>query len=119
MVNDMEDIKSLEAMMSQIKGISSISDAVLMTKTGMFVLGSIRRTSNLEKFVGMAAIIMGSAEAASMEMNDPLRGLIIRTKTSKIMMTFVTSNILLAVTLLGKQDESIVLKELREIIADY
>jgi len=115
----MEDIKSLEAMMAQIKGIGSVTDAVLMTKTGMFVLGSIRRTASLEKFVGMAAIIMGSAEAASLEMKDPLRGLIIRTRTSKIMMTFVTSNILLAVTLLGKQDETLVLKELRDIISSY
>ena len=115
----MEDIKSREAMMTKIKGLGSITDAVLMTKTGMFVLGSIRRTASLEKFVGMSAIIMGSAEAASLEMKDPLRGLIIRTKTSRIMMTFVTSNILLAVTLLGKQDETAILKELRDIITSY
>ncbi|UCF07322.1 MAG: roadblock/LC7 domain-containing protein [Thermoplasmata archaeon] len=113
----MEDIKSLEAMMTRIKGLGSVTDAVLMTKTGMFVLGSIRRSISLDKFAGMAAIIMGSAEAASLEMNDPLRGLVLQTKTSKILITFVTDTILLAVTILGKQDEDTIMQELQTIIS--
>ncbi len=112
-----EDIESLKKILKKIKALSSVTDAVLMTKTGMFVLGSIRRSTSLEKFVGMSAILMGSAEAASLELKDTIRGVVIQTKNTKIAITTVTDNILLVVTLPGKQDHEKVFEELEPIIS--
>ena len=111
-----EDIEYLERILKKIKALSSVTDAVLMTKTGMFVLGSIRRSTSLERFVGMSAILMGSAEAASLELKDSVRGVVIHTKNTKVAITGVTDNVLLVVTLTGKQDHKKVFKDLQPII---
>jgi predicted regulator of Ras-like GTPase activity (Roadblock/LC7/MglB family) len=112
----MENVEPLENMIDRIKKLSSVSDVVLMTKTGMFVLGSMRKNTSFEKFVGMAAILMGSAEAASMEMKQEIRGVVLKSKNTRIAITSVTDNILLAVTFMGKEHDREILQELEEII---
>lgn len=112
----MEDIEPLENMINRIKNISSVTDVVLMTKTGMFVLGSMRKTTSLEKFVGMAAILMGSAEAASLEMKQDIRGVVLKSKSQKIAIMNVTENILLGVTFTGKELDGEILRELEKVI---
>lgn len=112
----MEDIKSLKGMLRKIRDLDSVTDALLMTKTGMFVLGSMRRSTRLERFVGMSAITMGSAEAASVELKDTVKGVVIRTKNSKIGIISVSDHILLVVTYIGKKDDDKFLEELNQII---
>ena len=111
----MEDIRKLRALLKEIKEMGSVTDALLMTKTGMFVLGSMRRSTSMERFIGMAAILMGSAEASSIELKDKVKGVVIRTKNSKIAITNVTDNVLIVVKFLGKKDDSLILDELRKI----
>ena len=113
----MEGNESLEKVLDKIKGIPSISDAVLMTKTGMVVLGSLQKTVSLEKFAGMVAILMGSAEATSLSMNEDVKGVVIGTKKSKIAITGFMEDLLLAVTMRGRQDYNNVLNELDQITA--
>jgi predicted regulator of Ras-like GTPase activity (Roadblock/LC7/MglB family) len=111
-----EDIEALEEIMKKIKSLPSVTDAVLMTKTGIFVLGSIRRSTSLERFVGMSAILMGSAEAASLELKEAIRGVVIHTKNLKVAIITVTENILLVVTLPRKKDHLKTFQELGPII---
>lgn len=115
-VSSMEDIRSFENMLDRIKKLPSIKDAMLMTKTGMYILGSMRRYKNLEKFVGMIAILMGSAEAASLELKDTFKWVVIQTKSYKLAITNVDEGILLAVTISGKEGDLEVLKELERIM---
>ncbi len=100
----MEDNKPFEKILEKIDKLSSISDAVLITKTGMLVFGSVRKSTSLEKFIGMAAILMGSAEAASLELGDSLRWVVIQTKSKNLAITSVSENILLIITFSGKRD---------------
>jgi predicted regulator of Ras-like GTPase activity (Roadblock/LC7/MglB family) len=80
----MEDTQSHKWLLEKIKNLDSVSDALLMTKTGMFVQGSMRRSRKLERFMGMMAILMGSSEATSIELDEELEGVVVRTKDSKI-----------------------------------
>ncbi|UCE75145.1 MAG: roadblock/LC7 domain-containing protein [Methanomassiliicoccales archaeon] len=114
----MEDIKSLKSLLSQVKSLASVTDAVIMTKTGMFILGSLRRSTSMDKFVGMAAILMGSAEAASMEMEDPVKGVVIRLNNQKIVFMSVTEDLLLAVIFRGKRADDTLLEEIEQLIAE-
>ena len=100
----MEDNKPFEKIFGTIEKLPSISDAVLITKTGMLVFGSVRKSTSLEKFIGMAAILMGSAEAASLELGDSLRWVVIQTKSKNLAITSVSENILLILTFSGKRD---------------
>ncbi|UCE36022.1 MAG: roadblock/LC7 domain-containing protein [Thermoplasmata archaeon] len=117
LVTTMEDIKALKMLLRRIKGLDSVSDALLMTKTGMFVLGSMRRSRKLERFMGMVAILAGSAEATSLEFDDPLKGVIVSTKNSKIAVLVLTENILLVVTFLGKKDDRKIFDELSKVFS--
>jgi len=112
----MEDIKSLKGLLKKVRDMDSVTDALLMTKTGMFVLGSMRRSNRLDRFVGMSAILMGSAEAASIELKDKVKAVIIRTKNSKIAITTVSEHILLVVMYFGKLDDFEILKKLQDIV---
>ena len=116
-VTYMEDIKSLRGLLKEIRDLATVTDALLMTKTGMFVLGSMRRSTSIERFLGMSAILMGSAEAFSIELKDKVKGVVVRTKNSKIAITNVSDNIILVVKFLGKRDDLKFLEELRQIVS--
>lgn len=105
-------------LLADIKKLSSVTDVLLMTRTGMFVLGSMRKSTSLDKFVGMAAILMGSAEAMSLELEDPMNGVVVQTKNSQIAIASYTEDVLVAVTFHGRKDERNVLEELNRIVAD-
>jgi predicted regulator of Ras-like GTPase activity (Roadblock/LC7/MglB family) len=112
----MEDIKDLRGLLKKIRDSAAVTDALLMTKTGMFVQGSMRRSTSLERFLGMSAILMGSAEAFSIELKDDVKGVVVRTKNSKIAIVAVTDNVILVVKYFGKKDDQQILEELQQII---
>ncbi len=113
----MEDIQDLRGLLNKIRDSAAVTDALLMTKTGMFVQGSMRRSTSIERFLGMSAILMGSAEAFSIELKDDVKGVVVRTKNSKIAIVAVTDNVILVVKYFGKKDDQQILEELNKIIA--
>jgi predicted regulator of Ras-like GTPase activity (Roadblock/LC7/MglB family) len=113
----MEDIQSLKNLLTKINELDSVTDALLMTKTGMFILGSLRRSTQLDKFAGMAAILMGSSEAMAMEMKDPIVGSVIHLKNQKIVFSSLTEDIVLAVIFHGKRQAPELLNDVNLIIA--
>ena len=116
-MTDMEDIKPLKMLLRRINSMDAVTDALLMTKTGMFVLGSMRRSRKLERFMGMVAILAGSAEATSLEFGDKLEGVVVTTKNSKIAIKVLTENILLIVTYIGQKDDQEILREIEEVFS--
>ncbi len=113
----MEDIKPLKSLLRRINSMESVTESLLMTKTGMYVLGSMKRSRKLERFMGMAAILAGSAEATSLEFGDGLVGVVVTTKNSKIAIKILTENILLIVTYIGNKENTEILKELEEVFS--
>jgi predicted regulator of Ras-like GTPase activity (Roadblock/LC7/MglB family) len=116
-VTPMEDIQSLKKLLNQINELDSVTDALLMTKTGMFILGSLRRSTQLDKFAGMSAILMGSSEAMAMEMKDPIVGSVIRLSNQKIVFASLTEDIVLAVIFHGKRQAPDLLNDVNLVIA--
>ncbi len=114
----MENIQSLKDLLNKIKDIETATDAVLMTKTGMYILGSMRRSTQLDKFAGMAAILMGSAEAMSMEKKDPILGTVINLNNQKIVFVSLTEDILLAATFIDKRPGYEILSDVSDIIPE-
>lgn len=113
----MEDIKSLKKLLNQVKELDAATDAVIMTKTGMFILGSLRRSTQLDRFAGMAAILMGSAEAMALEKKDSIVGTVIRMNNQKIVFMSFSEDILLAAIFHGSRPEDDILSDLNQIIS--
>lgn len=116
-VTHMEDIQSLKKLLDQINELDSVIDALLMTKTGMFILGSLRRSTQLDRFAGMAAILMGSAEAMALETKDPIVGSVIRMSNQKIVFASLTEDIVLGVIFHGKRQGPDLLNDVKLVIA--
>jgi predicted regulator of Ras-like GTPase activity (Roadblock/LC7/MglB family) len=114
----MEDIQSLKKLLNQVEDLDSATDAVLMTKTGMFLLGSLKRSNQLDKFVGMAAILMGSAEAMAMEMKQPIVGSVVHMSNQNIVFISLTEDILLSVIFRGKRPDSEIIEDVKQVIAN-
>jgi predicted regulator of Ras-like GTPase activity (Roadblock/LC7/MglB family) len=114
----MENIQSLKDLLNKIKDIETATDAVLMTKTGMYILGSMRRSTQLDKFAGMAAILMGSAEAMSVEKKDPIVGTVINLNNQKIVFISLTEDILLAATFTDNRPGYEILGEVTSLIPE-
>jgi predicted regulator of Ras-like GTPase activity (Roadblock/LC7/MglB family) len=115
----MEDVQSLKDLLNKITELDSVTDSLVMTKTGMFILGNLRRSTQRDKFVGMAAILMGSAEAMAMEMKDPIRAAMVRLSNQKIVLFSISEDILLAVLFHGKRLDDEILHEIGEIVANH
>ncbi len=114
----MENIQSLKELLNKIKDIETATDAVLMTKTGMYILGSMRRSTQLDKFAGMAAILMGSAEAMSVEKKDPILGTVINLNNQKIVFLSLTEDILLAATFVDRRPGYEIISEVSGMIPE-
>lgn len=116
-VTPMEDIQSLKKLLSAINELDSVTDALLITKTGMFILGSLKRSTQLDKFAGMAAILMGSSEAMAMEMKDEIVGSVIRLSNQNIVFVSLTEDIVLGVIFHGNREAPELLGDVNLVIA--
>jgi len=80
----MADITALDSILKDIEGIAGVHDAVLVSRSGMHIAGSVPEGAHTETFVAMFAILLGAAETATSELRDRLDTVILDLETSRI-----------------------------------
>lgn len=80
----MANIVALEEILDKIKQNEGISDAVLVSRSGMHIAGSVPKGAHAETFVAMSAILLGAAETATSELKEKLRIVSIMLENSKV-----------------------------------
>ena len=85
----MADIPALEVILKDVEGISGVHDAVLVSRSGMHIAGSVPEGAHTETFVAMFAILLGAAETATSELRDRLDTVVLELEGSKI---FIVNN---------------------------
>lgn len=93
----MTDIPTLEEILERLKENDGISDAVLVSRSGMHIAGSVPKGAHTETFVAMSAILLGAAETSTSELKDTLRYVIIDLVKSRILLSGMTARALLVV----------------------
>jgi predicted regulator of Ras-like GTPase activity (Roadblock/LC7/MglB family) len=83
-VFQMANIVALEEILDKIKQNEGISDAVLVSRSGMHIAGNVPKGAHAETFVAMSAILLGAAETATSELKEKLRIVSIMLEQSKV-----------------------------------
>ena len=81
----MADIAALEGVLKELAAVPGVSDAVLVSRSGMHIAGSVPEGAHAETFVAMFAILLGAAETATSELRERLDNVVIELESSRIL----------------------------------
>ena len=93
----MANIVALEEILDEIKSSGGITDAILVSRSGMHIAGKAPKGSHSETFVAMSAIMLGAAETSTSELKDKLKIVTIHLEQSKLAMGVVTQKAILVI----------------------
>lgn len=91
----MANIVALEEILDKIKKTNGITDAVLVSRSGMHIAGDVPSGAHAETFVAMSAILLGAAETATSELKEKLNIVTIMLDNSKVAIGVVSSRAVL------------------------
>jgi len=81
----MADIAAIESILHEIEKSAGVEDAVLVSRSGMHIAGTVPRGAHAETFVAMFAILLGAAETATSELKERLDSVVINLEASRVM----------------------------------
>ena len=81
----MADIAALEGILKEMESVPGVSDAVLVSRSGMHIAGSVPQGAHAETFVAMFPILLGAAETATSELKERLDNVVIELESSRIL----------------------------------
>src|SRR5713101_1446618 len=81
----MVDVQALAGILKELKAVPGVSDAVLVSRSGMHIAGSVPEGAHVETFVAMFAILLGAAETATSELKERLDNVVIELEASRIL----------------------------------
>ncbi len=118
----MQPVKSVENVLEEIILDQFIKEAQIqsvsiVSKTGLMVAGKSAPGSRTETFSAMAAIIFSSAESTRTDLQkDKVDYIIVVFKTSKMLISEVSSSLLIVVTADREADNQKVLDDMQKVI---
>ncbi len=80
----MANLMALETILDNIKEKPGITDAVLVSRSGMHIAGKVPSGAHAETFVAMSAILLGAAETSTSELKEKLKIVTIMLERSKV-----------------------------------
>lgn len=104
----MANIMALEEILDGIKQTGGITDAVLVSRSGMHIAGKVPKGAHAETFVAMSAILMGAAETSTSELKEKLKIVTIILENSKVAIGIVSPKAVLVLKSdLSESDENL------------
>jgi predicted regulator of Ras-like GTPase activity (Roadblock/LC7/MglB family) len=91
----MTNVENLEEILAGIEKVNGISDALLVSRSGMHIAGDVPKGAHTETFVAMSAILLGAAETATSELKEKLRHVDIELDRSNIVIATISARALL------------------------
>lgn len=109
----MTNVENLEEILEGIEKINGVSDALLVSRSGMHIAGDVPKGAHTETFVAMSAILLGAAETATSELKEKLNHVSIELDRSCIVINTISARALLVLKLAQDAQISKVLQEIR------
>ncbi|MEF8873125.1 MAG: roadblock/LC7 domain-containing protein [Candidatus Thermoplasmatota archaeon] len=81
----MSPANSLERILEDIKENKEVFDVSLVSRSGKHIAGEVPREAHMETYVAMSAILLGSAETATSELEDRLKYVLVELENSRIL----------------------------------
>ncbi len=76
---------SVKNILEDIKNDRRVSEVTLVSRSGTHIAGSVPKKAHLETYVAMSAILLGSAETATSELDDHLNYVLVDLDDSRIL----------------------------------
>ncbi len=81
----MADVASIEEVLTGLEEYPGVSEAVLVSRSGMHIAGNVPKGAHAETYVAMFAILLGAAETAISELKEKLDTVVINLERSRVM----------------------------------
>ena len=109
----MTNVENLEEILVDIEKVEGITDALLVSRSGMHIAGDVPKGAHTETFVAMSAILLGAAETATSELKEKLLHVNIKLDKSQIVISTISSRALLVLRVEPGKDSEKKLVEIR------
>ncbi len=76
---------SIEEILENVKKEPGIDNLTLVSRTGMHIAGDTPKEAHQETYVAMSAILLGSSETATSELNDELKYVLVELIDTRIL----------------------------------
>lgn len=80
----MADTAAIETILHEIETSEGIQDAILVSRNGTYIAGTVPKAVHVETFAAMFAILLGAAENSTSELKEVLDNVVINLETSKM-----------------------------------
>jgi predicted regulator of Ras-like GTPase activity (Roadblock/LC7/MglB family) len=81
----MADVEAIEAKLKEIEAIEGVGDAVLVSRGGTFIAGSLPPTADTDTYAAMVATLAGSADTVVHEVEETLRAILLTMEKSRVL----------------------------------
>lgn len=100
----MADTAAIETVLKEIEASEGIEEALLVSRNGTYIAGSVPRGAHLETFAAMFAILLGAAENSTSELREVLDNVVINLESSKIVIVHSGQKALLVLRMAKTQE---------------
>lgn len=114
----MSPASNIENILKEMKQSEEIDDATLVSRSGMHIAGEVPEGAHKETYVAMSAILLGSSETATSELDDELRHVLVELKNSRILIQDGGPSAILVTRLKPDGDVEKVLEDTEQAIKD-
>ncbi len=80
----MADTAAIESILHEIEKSEGIEEAILVSRNGTYIAGTVPHAVHVETFAAMFAILLGAAENSTSELKEVLDNVVINLETSKM-----------------------------------
>ena len=80
----MADTAAIETILHDIETSEGMQDAILVSRNGTYIAGTVPKAVHVETFAAMFAILLGAAENSTSELKEVLDNVVINLETSKM-----------------------------------
>ena len=100
----MADTAAIEAILHELEKTEAIDDAILVSRNGTYIAGTVPSGAHVETFAAMFAILLGAAENSTSELKEVLDDVVINLETSKMIIVHAGPKALMVLRMTKSSD---------------
>ena len=113
----MADTAAIEAILHEIEGAEGVEEALLVSRNGTYIAGTVPKGVHVETFAAMLAILLGAAENSTSELKEVLDNVVINLEMTKIVIVHGGPKALLVLRMPKVADSHLIKKGMEKYIA--
>ncbi len=111
----MADVEAITAKLEEIKAIEGVGGAVLVSRGGKFIAGSVPPSADADTYAAMMATLVGSADTVVTEMRESLKEIVLSMEKSRILVIQDGPKALYALRIRRDADVEAILARVKEM----